>query len=274
MDQLAELVVRGLIVPVQRLQPVDLVLHLAELGESLLVVRLLVGLLRLLVVDLGLRAAALRLQGESEEEVTYLRLEHVRGVAVADRDGRRAVEGLGQLRVHLDEQVPVLRHLAVASRDALGDPVNERLADDGGADVDDPVARKLANLVRLGRKVEVHRLEPRQEVKDELHRQVVVLRDWQVAHGMRRNDSNGQHGLGILTQLRALDDVFAEVDGYGVEGRQVCLAVNSQEGEDLPLVAELRGERRHVDKLGLHEEGNDIELFNVRAGRAIYEVLV
>ena len=63
--------------------------------------------------------------------------------------------------------------------------------------------------------------------------------------------------------LGALDDVLEKVDGHRVEGRQVGLPVNGHwkydekqmlltEGEDLPLVAELRGEGRHVHEAGLH----------------------
>ena len=40
--------------------------------------------------------------------------------------------------------------------DALGAPVDERLADDRGADIYDPAAWELRNLVPLGRQVQVH----------------------------------------------------------------------------------------------------------------------
>ena len=123
MDQLAELVVRGLIVAVQRLQPVNLVLHLRKLGEFLLVGLLLVGCLRLVGVELCFGAATLRLQEMVSHMATYLLLEHVCGVSVARRDGRAALEGLGELRVHLDEKVSVLRHLFISGGDALAHPV-------------------------------------------------------------------------------------------------------------------------------------------------------
>ena len=58
-DQLAELVVRGLIVPVQGLQSVDLLLHLGELRHLGLLVGFLVSLPRLVGVDLRFRAPAL-----------------------------------------------------------------------------------------------------------------------------------------------------------------------------------------------------------------------
>ena len=187
-DQLAELVVRGLIVPVQRLQPVDLVLHLRELGEFLLVGLLLVGRLRLVGVELRFGAATLRLQEMVSDVATYLLLQHVRGVAVARRDGRAALEGLGELRVHLDEEVPVLRHLFVAGGDALAHPVDKGLANDGRADVDHPGAWELVNLVLLAWHKEMHGLELGEEVEDLRHRQVVVLRRGQVPDGVRRHD--------------------------------------------------------------------------------------
>ena len=58
-DQLAELVVRGLIVPVQGLQSVDLLLHLGELRHLGLRVGFLISLPRLVGVDLRFRAPAL-----------------------------------------------------------------------------------------------------------------------------------------------------------------------------------------------------------------------
>ena len=168
-DQLAELVVRGLIVPVQRLQPVDLVLHLRELGEFLLVGLLPVGRLRLVGVELRFGAATLRLQEMVSDVATYLLLQHVRGVAVARRDGRAVLEGLGELRVHLDEQVPVLSHLRVAGGDPLADPVNEGLADHGCANVDHPGAWELVYLVLLAGHKEMHGLELGEEVNDLRH---------------------------------------------------------------------------------------------------------
>ena len=143
MDQLAELVVRGLVVAIHGLQAVDLLPHLVELRELLLAGLPILGRLRLLGVDLCLRPAALRLHVESDDLRTYLGLQHMRGAAVAHRDRRRALERLGELRVHLDQQVPLLRHLTVAGDDALAAPVDEGLADDGGAYINDPGARQL-----------------------------------------------------------------------------------------------------------------------------------
>ena len=190
-DQLAELVVRSLVVPVQRLQPVDLHLHLLELGELLLVGLLNVGRLRLVGVELCFGAATLRLQELVRDVLTYLLLQHVRGVAVARRDGRAALESLGELRIHLDEEVPVLCHLTVAGSNPLAHPVDEGLADDGRTDVDHPGTWELVYLVLLVRHKEVHGLEPREVFEDLFHRQVVVLRRGQVPDGVRRHNYKG-----------------------------------------------------------------------------------
>ena len=168
-DQLAELVVRGLIVSVEGLQAVNLLLHLCKLGQLLFVGLLQIGRLCIVGVELRFGAATLRLQEMISDEFTYLLLQHVRGVAVARRNGRAALEGLGQLRVHLDEQIPVLRHLLVAGGDALADPVNEGLADDGCANIDHPGSRKLVYLVPLVRHKEMHGLELGKEVNDFHH---------------------------------------------------------------------------------------------------------
>ena len=62
---------------------------------------------------------------------------------------------------------------------------------------------------------------------------------------MRRDDYGGQHVLGALTLLVALNDVLQVVDGDRVERRQVDLPVDGQEGVDLPLVPVLG--RKGVD---------------------------
>ena len=261
LDQPAELVVGGRVVLVQRLQPGDLLLHLGELRELRLFGLLLIGLLRLVGVELRFRAPPLGLQDGSVNSCTYLCLQHVRGAAVADGDGRRALERLRELGVHLDQQVPLLRHLPVAGDDALGAPVDERLADDGRADVDHPGARQLDELVALRRHVVVHGLELREEVEDLLHGEVRVLRHGQVADGVRGDDCNGQNEIGVLTLFGALDDVLQVVDGHRLEGRQVHLGIDGEERVDLTLVSELRGERRHVHELGLHLVGKIFDLF-------------
>jgi len=188
LDEPAQLVVGGLVVAVEGLQPIDLLLHLSELRELLLVGLFELGRLRFISVDLRLRSAALRLEEESDDEGTYLLLEHVRGVAVARRDGRAALEGLCQLRVHLDVQFPVLSHLLVAGGDALAHPLDKRLPDDSSADVDYPSTRQLRDLVLLAGHVEVHGLKLREEVEDLLHREVLVLRGGQVSDCMQRDD--------------------------------------------------------------------------------------
>ena len=159
LDQPSQLVVCALVVLVQRTEAGDFLPHLVN-GRELLLQRLLIlGLLGFLLVDLRLRLPALRLERGVRDSGTYLDLQHVRGAAVAHGDRTRALERAGQLRVHLDEQIAVPRHLPVPREDALGAPVDERLADDRGADVDDPAAWELRNLVPLGRQVQMHCLE-------------------------------------------------------------------------------------------------------------------
>ena len=156
LDQPSQLIVCALVVLVQRTEAGDFLPHLVN-GRELLLQRLLIlDLLGFLLVDLRLRLPALRLERGVRDSGTYLDLQHVRGAAVAHGDGRRPLERAGQLRVHLDEQIAVPRHLPVPREDALGAPVDERLADDRGADVDDPAAWELRNLVPLGRQVQVH----------------------------------------------------------------------------------------------------------------------
>ena len=159
LDQSSQLIVCALVVLVQRTEAGDFLPHLVN-GRELLLQRLLIlGLLGFLLVDLRLRLPALRLERGVRDSGTYLDLQHARGAAVAHGDRTRALERAGQLRVHLDEQIAVPRHLPVPREDALGAPVDERLADDRGADIDDPAAWELRNLVPLGRQVQMHCLE-------------------------------------------------------------------------------------------------------------------
>ena len=253
-DQPDELVVRALVVLVESAKAGDLPLHLLDLGEPLLERLLLLGLPRLLGVELRLRLAALGLDEDVRHSCTYLDLQHVGGAAVAHGDRRAALERGGELRLHADEQVVVLRHLAVPLQHALGAPLDEGLADDRGPDVDHPVPRQLRYLVLLARQVLVHRIVLREVVEDLRHGQVLVLRHGQVAHRVRRHDYNGQRVLALLTLLVALDEGLQVVHRDRLEGREVDLAVDGEEGVDLALVPVLRGEGVDVDELRLHLE--------------------
>ena len=60
------------------------------------------------------------------------------------------MEGLGNLRVHLDEELLLLRQLFVASRDLVLDPAAEGGTENGVGDVDQPLARHLVHVAVLG----------------------------------------------------------------------------------------------------------------------------
>lgn len=61
-------------------------------------------------------------------------------------DGRGLPEDLGDGRVHLDHEVLLLGHLGVALVDLFLDPFAELLFKDRGADVADPLLRRLRQL--------------------------------------------------------------------------------------------------------------------------------
>jgi len=92
-----------------------------------------------------------------------------------------------------------------------------------------------------------------------------------VPDGVRRHDYKGQIQFAELTFLAALHNVLAEVDGDRLEGRQVDIAVNSEEGIDLPLAAELGAERVHVYKLRLHRVNKVFEMIIYLSERAIID---
>ena len=52
----------------------------------------------------------------------------------------------GHLWVHGDHDLLLLGHQGVPGLHLLGDPVPERLADHGGADVQDPLSRHLLDV--------------------------------------------------------------------------------------------------------------------------------
>ena len=107
----------------------------------------------------------------------------------------------GHLRVHRDHDLLLLGHDGVAILHLIADPVPERLAHNGSADINDPLLGHLPQ-VRVVR--EVHG-DPRlfvDEVQDLLERQVLVLRH------VQRLDR-----FVVQVSLLATKDVFEKVDG-------------------------------------------------------------
>ena len=76
-----------------------------------------------------------------------------KGEGALTADGRRLLEDLGDLRVHLDHEVVLHGHLGVAGLDLLLDPLGEWLADHRGDDVADPLLRRLGQLNLLLRQI-------------------------------------------------------------------------------------------------------------------------
>ena len=93
----------------------------------------------------------------------------------------RVGEDLGDVLVHFDEQVVLLRYVIVPLFDHGVDPLRERLAENGVAHVDQPLPRKLVPVELVGQEDEhlrgVSRL--RQDVLDG---QAFVLGREQVGH--------------------------------------------------------------------------------------------
>jgi hypothetical protein len=90
-----------------------------------------------------------------------------------------------------------------------------------------------------------------------------------VSDGVRRHNYKGQIQFAELTLLVALHNIFAEVDGHRLKGRQIYIAVNSEEGVYLPLAAELGAERVDVHKLRLHRVNNIYDLIILLAEHTI-----
>ena len=153
------------------------------------------------------------------------------------------------LRVHRDQHVLLRRDGGVPLFDLLADPSPERLTDDGRADVDDPLLRRLPQLLVVGQELD-DRLVLEELVEDVGELQVLV------GGHVRMDDAVHRDEL-----LLALDEVLHEVDGHRVHRRQVRLDVDGQEGEQLytgarqhhrvltSLAAELRREGRGRDGL-------------------------
>jgi len=86
------------------------------------------------------------------------------------------VEGLCDLRVDVDELVVLEEQVLVALVDLLSDPVGEDDAEQGVADVGDPLLGQLRDLLR-DRQVVAHEVVRRDEGRDLVDRERLVLRD-------------------------------------------------------------------------------------------------
>ena len=67
-------------------------------------------------------------------------------VDVLTADGRRLLEDRGDLRVHVDHQILLHGDFLMARLDLRLDPIGEAVLEDGGADVGDPLLRRLREL--------------------------------------------------------------------------------------------------------------------------------
>ena len=81
----------------------------------------------------------------------------------------------GQLRIHVDHDLLLLRHQGVALLNLLCDPVSETLAQHGSTYIDYPLFRNLRN-VNLVRHVGFDLRHRSNILKDLLEREVLVLR--------------------------------------------------------------------------------------------------
>ena len=94
-------------------------------------------------------------------------------------DVRAVLELAGHDRVHGDHHVALLRHQLVAVLDLLADPGLEGPVDDGGADVDDPLLRRLRQVLVVGQ-VRLDVGDVGDELEDLLDAQALVLRHVEV----------------------------------------------------------------------------------------------
>ena len=88
-------------------------------------------------------------------------------------DSGGGCSGLSDARLELDLQPVVLRELLVPLLAAHGDPLGEGLTDEGVDDVDDVLARHLADLPDAGEAVDDLRVGEA-EVEDEVELEVLV----------------------------------------------------------------------------------------------------
>ena len=116
-------------------------------------------------------------------------------------------ELLGHHRVHGDHHVSLLRHVGVPLLHLLADPLLERLIDHGGADVDDPLLRRLGYILIIGEEV-FDLWHVSDELQDLLDGERLVLRHVEVL------DLIIEQGPLLLVQY-----VFEEVHGRVVYRR-------------------------------------------------------
>ena len=107
----------------------------------------------------------------------------------------------GHLRVHGDHHLLLVGHLSVPVLDLLLDPGLERCANDGSADVDDPLLGRLRQVRRV-RQVQLDVRLGADELADALEREVLVLR------AVERLDL-----VVLQLPLPAVHEVFQEVNG-------------------------------------------------------------
>ena len=133
---------------------------------------------------------------------------------------RAGVELGVYLRVHVDHHLLLIFHGGVALLYLVGDPGLERLADHGGADVDDPLLRRLRQVRvvgHVGGDVGVLR----GELGDVLEVQALILRH------VDRLDRLVAH-----VRLPARENVFQEVDrdvGYREGEIRMCRCSDPEE---------------------------------------------
>ena len=131
------------------------------------------------------------------------------------------MESRRNLRVHCDQHVLLRRDGRIPLFDPFANPSPERVAYDGRADVDNPLLRRLPQLLVV-----------RQELDDRLVLEELVenVGELQVLVGGHVRMDNTVHRNELLL---ALDEVLHEVDGQRVHRRKIGLDVDGQEGKQL-----------------------------------------
>lgn len=131
------------------------------------------------------------------------------------------IEGLRDLRVHLDGEALLDHELLVPELHLLRDPLREDVSEDGGAHVCNPGLGHLLDLFAV-RQVGLHVGVLGDEVGNVVECQPFVLRDSHMPHLIAKD------GL-----LDAADEVLEEVDGHLLVRWQVDVAVDGAEVEAL-----------------------------------------
>ena len=91
------------------------------------------------------------------------------------------MEGLGDLGVHLDHVVALDGELPVALGHSVLHPSSEDVLEHRVADVREPLLRHLRDLL-LVRKILVNHVVRLDEIRDLLDREVIILRDGNMAN--------------------------------------------------------------------------------------------